>query len=193
MLLTLIGTAVFALLAAGPRIDGRTLALILAIVMLSQVAIAVFNDICDQDLDAARTPGRALPRGAIRQSTAFLLVVVSTGVCLTLSAQLGLALISYGRRGHGSRLSLQRLAKAVGMELAAVCGGIPSSARLDHSRPGSRRRTSFGRSSSSASPWLCRFIWPTRSRTWSGTAGRPRGEPLSASASEKHLPSVGSC
>ncbi len=91
VLLTLIGTAVFALLAAGPRIDGRTLALILAIVMLSQVAIAVFNDICDQDLDAARTPGRALPRGAIRQSTALLLVVVSTGVCLTLSAQLGLA------------------------------------------------------------------------------------------------------
>jgi 4-hydroxybenzoate polyprenyltransferase len=105
VLLTLIGTAAFALLAAGPRIEGQTLALILAIVMCSQVAIAVFNDICDQDLDAARTPARALPQGAIRQSTAFLLVVVSTGVCLTVSAQLGLASLLMVALGTGLGLA----------------------------------------------------------------------------------------
>jgi 4-hydroxybenzoate polyprenyltransferase len=90
VLLTLLGAGLFALVAAGGRIQAAMLFLILATLLFSQIAIAVFNDICDRKLDAVARPGRAFPRRLIRPTTAMWIVTASALVSLVLSSRLGL-------------------------------------------------------------------------------------------------------
>lgn len=62
---------------------------ILTIVALSQAAIAVFNDICDQDLDRQSRRDRALPRRLIHANIAGSFVVICTVAAVVLALTLG--------------------------------------------------------------------------------------------------------
>lgn len=90
VLLTLVAATAFA--EAGDRggFAPVRLAKILIVVALSQVAIAVFNDICDRDLDRESRSERALPRGLVHTNVASGIVVVCAVGAILLALTLGL-------------------------------------------------------------------------------------------------------
>ena len=107
----MLAAGAFALLAGRGRLDLSSLILILATVLFSQIAIAVFNDICDERLDSVAQRERALPRGLISLRAATVVVAVSCVTCLLLSARLGTASLLMVAVGTGAGLAYSLIFK----------------------------------------------------------------------------------
>ena len=89
VVLTIVAAMAFALAAGHGRPQLLLLARIAVIVLFSQIAIAVFNDICDLEGDSISQPQRALPSGSIRLGTAYAIVVICCVVTVSLAMTLG--------------------------------------------------------------------------------------------------------
>lgn len=66
VLLHTLAVALFALVAAWPKLDARVLLLVIVAHMLMQVSIAALNDYCDRRLDALSKRNKPLVRGLVR-------------------------------------------------------------------------------------------------------------------------------
>lgn len=90
VLLTIVAAAAFAIVG-GPGIGpGGVLPRIIITVALSQIAIAVFNDICDRESDRVARPQRAVAGGVVGVGWAYFLTVVTSAGSLA-------AALSFGR------------------------------------------------------------------------------------------------
>lgn len=68
----LLAVTLFALLAAWPRLVWPTLLLVVGAHTAMQLAIAMLNDYCDRELDAASKPDKPVPRGLVTPREALL-------------------------------------------------------------------------------------------------------------------------
>jgi 4-hydroxybenzoate polyprenyltransferase len=89
VMMTIVAAIAFAFAAGHGRPQFPLLARVVAIVLFSQVAIAVFNDICDLDSDSISQPRRALPRGVIALGTAYTIVVLCCALTVSIAITLG--------------------------------------------------------------------------------------------------------
>lgn len=80
------------------------LALFLAALFVSQLAISLHNDYCDRALDARAKPWRALPRGLITPRQALVLAGLLLTMAVAFAAPLGLEVVLLGVVGTGAGL-----------------------------------------------------------------------------------------
>ncbi|HEU5423444.1 MAG TPA: UbiA family prenyltransferase [Nitrolancea sp.] len=91
VLVVMLATALFGLLAAGGRPDPARYALLLAGMLGGQVAIGALNEYRDRELDARAKPWRPLPSGAVTPTAARRLVALGLLVMTGAGLLLGLA------------------------------------------------------------------------------------------------------
>jgi 4-hydroxybenzoate polyprenyltransferase len=101
---TVAAGAAFAALAAGGAPPADRLGLFVASLLLTQVAISVYNDYCDRDLDAATKPERAIPSGVVAPARALGIAGAALVVGLLLSLPLGPLALALGALGTGAGL-----------------------------------------------------------------------------------------
>src|SRR5258708_6302810 len=68
----LLAITLFSLLAAWPHLVWPTLFLVVGAHTAMQLSIAMLNDYCDRDLDAAGKPGKPIPRGLVTSGESLL-------------------------------------------------------------------------------------------------------------------------
>jgi 4-hydroxybenzoate polyprenyltransferase len=76
VLLHIFGVSVFALLAAWPLFPWGTIALVIGAHAAMQVSIAMINDYCDRELDAASRPEKPIVRGLVTPGEALVAGIV---------------------------------------------------------------------------------------------------------------------
>src|SRR5579884_4289783 len=86
---TLLAACLFALLLHRHPLGFVRLAVLLWVVGLSQAAIAVFNDLCDLDLDKRSRPERPIPAGLVSPSAAVFMALFSALGSIALAGRLG--------------------------------------------------------------------------------------------------------
>ena len=111
VLLHIIVVALFALLAAWPRVSWGIFALIVGAHAAMQISIAMLNDYCDRRLDALGKPRKPIPRGLILPREALVAGLLMIALMLILLLRLPLlALIFslvYLALGQGYNLGLK--------------------------------------------------------------------------------------
>lgn len=111
VLLHIIAVTLFALLAAWPHFAWGIIALVVAAHAAMQLSIAMLNDYCDRQLDAASKPGKPIPRGLVRPVEALfcglLLIVVMVLLLLPLHRLALLISLCYLALGQGYNLGLK--------------------------------------------------------------------------------------
>jgi 4-hydroxybenzoate polyprenyltransferase len=101
---TVVAGAAFAAVAAGGAPPADRLGLFVGSVLLTQIAISVYNDYCDRDLDAIAKPERAIPSGALAPADALRLAAAALVGGLLLSLPLGPLPFALGAIGTGAGL-----------------------------------------------------------------------------------------
>jgi 4-hydroxybenzoate polyprenyltransferase len=89
ILMVLLACGLFATIAADGSPPVARLAVYLAAVLCSQMAIGVHNDYCDRALDAAAKPWRAIPAGVVSPTRALQMIGALLSVSLALALPLG--------------------------------------------------------------------------------------------------------
>ena len=95
----------FATAAAGGAPPFDRIRLFAGSVVLTQIAISVYNDYCDRDLDASAKPHRAIPSGALAPTQALWLAAAALVAGLLLSLPLGPLALALGTIGTGAGLA----------------------------------------------------------------------------------------
>jgi 4-hydroxybenzoate polyprenyltransferase len=89
VIMTVLAAVLFAVIAAHGSPPPGALGLLIASVLLTQVAIATLNDYCDQSLDAATKPGKPLPAGLVSPRLALTVAVITAPMGLLFAVPLG--------------------------------------------------------------------------------------------------------
>lgn len=104
ILVVLLATALFGLLATGGDPDGGRFSLLLLGMLGGQLAIGALNEYQDRALDALSKPRRPIPSGLVTPGTALALVGLGLLLMLVAGAMLGLASLSLLVLGTGAGL-----------------------------------------------------------------------------------------
>ncbi|HEV3311056.1 MAG TPA: UbiA family prenyltransferase [Chloroflexota bacterium] len=88
--LTLVATVAFALVSRNRATSDSQFLSVVVIIALSQIAIALFNDVCDLELDRRNRPERALPRRLIGVGRTIAMVVVCAALSIGLAFEFGI-------------------------------------------------------------------------------------------------------
>lgn len=104
VLLTVLGAAAFAVIAVHGHPQPALLGRIVAVTLLSQVAVAVYNDLRDHDLDLVACPWRAIPSGVVSPATAATVAALMAAGAVLIALTLGP--LSAGLVGLGTALGL---------------------------------------------------------------------------------------
>ena len=123
---TVAAGAAFAFAAAGGAPPADRLGLFLGSLLLTQVAISVYNDYCDRDLDAAAKPHRAIPSGAVAPPHALGLAAATLLFGLALSAPLGTVALALGAFGTGAGLLYSAWLKRTPLSWLPFAVGFPT-------------------------------------------------------------------
>ena len=84
VLFHIIAVTVFAMLAAWPHFVWGIILLVIAAHAAMQISIAMLNDYCDRDLDAASKPNKPIPRGLVSPREALIAGLSMIGLMLLL-------------------------------------------------------------------------------------------------------------
>lgn len=90
VLMTVAASGFFALAASHGAVTADEMVRVLGALALSQISIAVFNDVCDVDLDREGHPNRPLPRGALGLTSGRLLVLLAGLASIAIAGTFGL-------------------------------------------------------------------------------------------------------
>lgn len=90
VLLVMLATALFGLLASGGRPRPARFGLLLLAMLAGQIAIGALNEYCDRELDAGK-PHKPIPAGLIAPRTALLITIGALLLMLVIAARLGWA------------------------------------------------------------------------------------------------------
>jgi 4-hydroxybenzoate polyprenyltransferase len=102
--LTIVAAVLFALVAERGVPPSITLLQIVLVVAASQIAIAVYNDVCDLELDRWTHPERPLPRGLLSSRSALIIVGFCSAAAVALAASNGPVSIVLVGLGTGAGL-----------------------------------------------------------------------------------------
>jgi 4-hydroxybenzoate polyprenyltransferase len=89
VVMTVLAAILFAVIAAHGIPAPGALGLLIASVLLTQIAIATLNDYCDQSLDAATKPGKPLPAGLVAPRLALTVAAITGPLGLLAAVPLG--------------------------------------------------------------------------------------------------------
>jgi len=111
VLLHIVAVTVFTLLAAWSRPVWWVIVLVIAAHGAMQISIAMINDYCDRELDAASKPEKPIPRGLVSPREALIVGLVLIGVMILLLLPLPplalLVSLCYLALGQGYNLGLK--------------------------------------------------------------------------------------
>lgn len=103
--MVLVAATGFAAVAVGGWPPLSRLALFLAAILFTQIAISLHNDYCDRELDAKAKPWRAIPRGLISAAAVLRLTLVLLGLGLLVATLLGPLVAALVAIGTGAGLA----------------------------------------------------------------------------------------
>lgn len=123
--LTLVATVAFAPLSRNGATSDSQILPVVAIIALSQIAIALFNDVCDLELDRINRPERALPRRLIGVGPATATVVVCAALSIALAFVFGILSGILVALGTGAGLTYSAWFKGTSMSWVPFAIAFP--------------------------------------------------------------------
>lgn len=126
ILVVLFACGIFAVIASdGPVPVGR-IALYLAAVLCSQMAIGVHNDYCDRHLDAAAKTARSIPAGIVTPVQALQLTAALLAAATAIALPLGVEVVALGILGTSMGFLYNAWAKGTAWAWAPFWVALPT-------------------------------------------------------------------